>query len=139
MLNRDLSRLVLEIAPAHDASAVAPETFDAINRAYIERGSLLVWDGASERTIWGDPRINHAFRAWHDLHHIAGQHDFTLAGEIATMHAQCDALRARHGDNEFIRYACRVLDCEVAGQAKHFATYGEFPADQIGFTLEHLK
>lgn len=138
MLDRTLSQLVLAIAPRHTAAARAPETFGAITQAHGQRNDVLVWDGASESTIWGDARVNHAFRAWHDLHHITGWHDFTLAGELDTMRAQQAHLIAAHGDNAFTRRACAILECEIAGQARHYATYGEFPIDQLQFAKDYL-
>lgn len=138
MLDPVLNRIVLSLAPRHVASARAPETYRAIVDAHGQRGDILVWDGASDCTIFGDARVNHAFRAWHDFHHIAGAHDFTLAGEIATMRAQQRDLFAHIGWNECTRRIARIIEAEVQGQAEYFAAHGEFPADQIAFTKEHL-
>jgi hypothetical protein len=138
-LDRTFSQLVLAMAPRFDARAVAPETFADINRAYDPAAPIIVWQGASERTIFGCPKINHAFRAWHDWRHIAGQHDFTLAGEIATMRAQQHALIAAHGDNVYTRHCARIIACEVQGQAEHFARTGAFPVDELQFAKEYLS
>lgn len=126
-----MAQCVHSLAPSHVARSIAPGTFPDIMRA-----PGIVWDGASDATIWNDARINHAFRAWHDACHIAGQHDFTLAGEIATCEAQ---------KRDLLRFAPRapaqalqLLDIEIVGQALYAQKHGHFPLDQRTFTLERL-
>jgi hypothetical protein len=121
---------ILGLAPVHLAQALAPSTFAEVMRS----PSLVVWEGASDATIFRDARVNHAFRAWHDSLHIAGAHDFTLTGEIATMKAQCAALREAFPSAP--QWAFDILRAEVQGQAEYFAAHGTFPANQIAFTLE---
>lgn len=45
-------------------------------------GRIIVWTGASNRTIFGAPEINHAFRAWHDWCHLVLEADFSQAVSI---------------------------------------------------------
>jgi hypothetical protein len=127
VIRDDLNRLVLALAPPHEARAHAPGTFPDLIRC----GSLIVWDGASDCTIYGDARVNHAFRAWHDAAHIAGGFPFTLAGEIAACEFQIAQAYAR-----FPRLPdslAATIRREVIGQAEYFAAYGTFPANQIEF------
>lgn len=126
-LSRDLNRLILELAPRHIARAQAPSTFAELMRS----PDLVVWDGASDATIYGDARVNHAFRAWHDACHIAGGFEFTLAGEMLACEMQCRQVLQRYP-----RVHGRILAmirAEVIGQAEHFAATGLFPEDQIAF------
>lgn len=138
-LDRNFNRLVLAMAPQHIVACHAPETLNGIIQAHMQRGQLIIWSGASDRTIFGDARVNHAFRAWHDHHHIKGRHDFTLPGEVATMRAQVRSMFDTFGNNDATRYFTRVLQCEVQGQAEQYARTGAFPIDQLAFTKEYLK
>jgi len=113
----------------------SPATFAEI----MQSERLIVWQGASDKTIFGDACVNHAFRAWHDANHIAGLHDFTLAGELATMRAQQRDMFNTSGDNATTRLCARIIQAEVQGQAEYFARTGAFPIDQIAFTTEYLK
>lgn len=124
------NQAILFLAPLHVTRGHAPGTFEEIMQA-----PGIVWEGASDATVFGDARVNHAFRAWHDAHHIAGQFDFSLTGEIATMRAQQrDLVRAFPSCPA---WALDIIAAEVQGQAEYFAAHGAFPLDQIAFTLNH--
>lgn len=129
-LDPDLNRLVLAMAPAFVARPMAPQSLQDLLRC--DPGAPLpVWDGASEGTIYGDPRVNHAFRAWHDAGHIARGFSFDLQGEIAACRYQIETLRRRFPSvpDRF----CRYIRAEIIGQAEHFAEHGAFPVDQFEF------
>lgn len=124
--------LVLAMAPPFEARPVAPATLADLLRL---TGPLVVWDGASAATIYGDARVNHAFRAWHDAAHIDGQYPFTLEGEVAACEHQIACARRR-----FPRLPdslAALIRIEVVGQAEHFAAFGTFPADQSTFHWEY--
>ena len=90
---RELNQAILALAGGHVAQAVAPATFRDLMR--VGHAAVLpVWEGASDRTLYGDPRINHAARAWHDRAHLAGGFDFTPAGERAACALQLRQLEA---------------------------------------------
>lgn len=124
-----LNSAILELAPRFDARSNAPATFGDLMR----HGSsiLPVWDGASNATIYKDPRVNHAFRAWHDACHVAGQYDFTLEGERAACEMQQRQLVERYPSAP--QWALDLLHTEVIGQAEYFAAHGAFPLDQEAF------
>lgn len=134
MLRHDLNSLVLAFAPPHDARATAPASLPELMAHASLGGSLAVWDGASECTIYGDARVNHAFRAWHDAAHIAGGFGFTLEGERAACEYQIAQARAVFP--RLPEWIVRALRAEVTGQAEYFAAHGTFPADQIAFFSE---
>lgn len=127
---------------AWEARDVAPETFEEARASYAERGRVVVWNGASDNTVYAKPRDNWAARAWHDFHHIRGGYKFTLEGERATCEAQGVDLEILHAagvlDQNEAADAWRLLRLEVIGQAEHFAEHGEFPADQVAFTNERF-
>lgn len=132
-LSREFNQAILAIAPVHTAAAFAPGTFTELMQC--ER--RIVWEGASDITIYADPRVNHAMRAWHDDCHKAGAFDFTLLGERATCEAQISILRNRFpGVPSFIIDAIRA---DVIGQAEFFALHGAFPVDQVAFVREAIN
>lgn len=112
---------------------------DLMSQDYATTGRLKVWQGASDRTIFGDPCINWAFRAWHDYCHVVGKHGFTLEGERLTATRQIRNMRAAYGYSGVARVGWdKVLWIEVVEQAEHFAATGAFPVDQRAFMLNRL-
>jgi len=80
-----------------------PETYEELIALLDAGGRMLVYSGASERTIYGDPEVNYAFRAWHDWCHWRGRYDFSYEGERAACAMQGDHLIARYGDSSQTR------------------------------------
>lgn len=116
------SKLVFE------AKDIAPNTYADLR---ANTGSLVVFAGASDSTIYGDPYVNWCFRAFHDYLHISMNAEFSLEGEIlvAREHARLigsDGL----GD---------ILMAEVKGQVEYFAKHGAFPVNQYEFIAGYLK
>ena len=93
-------------------------------------GELVVWSGASDKTIYGNPSVNWAFRAWHDSVHLDHGIGLTIPGEIAVARIQASLLGGRLGD---------VLYAEVGGQAEYYMKNGHFPVDQKGFIQDYLS
>jgi hypothetical protein len=108
----------------YDVSDHAPNTLDELARA----PRLIVYAGASDRTIYGDPQVNWAFRAWHDNVHKATGLGFDLAGEVAVARIQCAAIPDARDR--------ALLWADIVGQTLYFARFGIFPADQRGFVTE---
>lgn len=105
-------------------------------RAYRATGKLVIWSGASDNTVFGDASINWLFRAWHDFSHIRSgvcnrEHGplgcFEPIAEYAVADWQCVGL----SDS-----LAKIVQLEVSGQARHFATTGKFIVDQVAYTLE---
>lgn len=129
-MTRDLNQLVLAMAPAYVPRSFAPSTLADL----MGTGPLVIWDGASDQTIYQDARVNHAFRAWHDAAHMAGHFPFTLEGE----HAACEfqIAQARAVFPRLPESLAAAIRAEVIGQAEYFAANGMFPANQLVFHLE---
>ena len=121
------NRLVLEMAPAFEAKAIAPSTFAELRSS----PRLIVWEGASDQTIYGDANVNHAFRAWHDSCHLIGGFDFTLAGERQAAELQIRQVLQRYPQAP--RQWLDIIRAEVTAQAEYLEANGEFPADQLAF------
>lgn len=129
MFNAEFNSKILRLAPKHEAKDTAPDTFASLLANKYSR--LVVWAGASEKTIYGDPSVNWAFRAWHDALHIKLNADFTLQGEILVAREQATLI-----DSDAM---ASLIMAEVQGQAEYFAKHGEFPVDQQQFIMEYLK
>lgn len=74
-------------------SLTLPHTYEELIHQIEAHGIFVVWSGASEHTIFGDPEINYAFRAWHDWCHWRRKSDFSPSGEIAVAHHAASRLR----------------------------------------------
>lgn len=121
-----------------DVSADAPQGFDSLVAHYAETGRIMVWNGASDRTIFADSQVNFAFRAWHDSRHIVGGFDFTQAGELGVAAMQKANILAIY-DGAQAAFYCRLLDAEIMGQFHYFEIHGGFPLDQKGFVVAYLE
>jgi len=131
-----LRHAVQQLAPEFIPRSVAPATFRQLVEAAQGR-AIPVWSGASDKTIWGDVRTNHAFRAWHDAAHLVGRYPFTLAGEEAAWRTQVATLCFHYPQAPLLWG--RLLWIEIVEQAYFHAEYGQFPADQIAFTMAKLE
>lgn len=100
-------------------------------------GRMVVWSGGSDATIFGDPEVNYAFRAWHDWCHLNGNYPFTVEGEAAAATTQAAHLIKLYGAEKSRPWRA-LLKAEVVGQAEYYAEHGQFPANQVGFDLEYL-
>ena len=100
---------------------------------------MLVWSGGSENTIYAEPEVNWAFRAWHDWCHYRGAHDFTPEGERSVFELQRSHLLLFYGDSLQTRRWIRILRAEVIGQQEYFYRYGHYPHDQRAFVEVYLK
>lgn len=115
---------------------IAPNTLDEVN-ASMATGRLTVYAGNSDQTIFGDAKVNHAFRAWHDHAHWRGQYDFTQAGEYNTFLLQVIDMQELCPD--FCELWFKLLDCEVNKQVEYYINTGQFVTDQLNFTKGILK
>jgi len=129
MLLSSLNRQIIQQANQirFKVAEYAPSTYEELAS---NAGILTVWGGASDNTIYGDPKVNHAFRALHDRLHLRHNIPFTLEGEVALARIQ-----ASQFEGDLIQ---RAVFLEVAGQAIYFNQHGEFPKDQVSFIRERL-
>lgn len=136
-----------DIATMHMASRLFPKGFDTSDtldvnslddvRAAIaaNHGRMIVWSGASDRTIYGDPSVNHAYRAWHDWCHLDTGGDFSVDGEQKAARRQMDQLSEVFGEgHEDFALWCFLLHCEGVEQAAYTHRTGNFVVYQREFT-----
>jgi hypothetical protein len=111
-------------------SDFAPQTFEDMIRAYQDSKRLVIWSGASDKTIYGAPEMNYLFRAMHDLAHIQCMADFTLSGETRV---------ALHQMSQVGTELAKIIRIEVISQIEFLNQYGNFPENQVNFTINQLK
>lgn len=121
-----------------EVSDQAPQTYDELVALLDAGGRMVVWSGGSARTIFADPVVNYAFRAWHDWCHWRGRHPFTPAGEQACFRRQCRHLRALYGRGPRTRRWIRLLAADLLGQQRYYERHGRFPEDQRAFVRAYL-
>lgn len=120
-----------------DVSSKAPQDFESLLAHYDKTGRILVWNGASEQTIFADSEVNFAFRAWHDSKHITGGFNFMRKGEISAMRAQqMDVVTLYNGPT--MHFFCDLIKAEVQGQFDYKERRGGFPVDQLAFVRAYL-
>lgn len=121
----------------YDVSADAPDTYRTLVAHYDKTGRIVVWSGASERTVFACRETNYAFRAWHDSKHILFNLPFTMDGEAEVMRLQQADVRALY-DGQRADLFCNILEAEVIGQGEYNMLYGGYPADQVAFVAAYL-
>lgn len=118
-------------------AANAPDTLAKLKAQARRDGIITVSSLHSDLTIYGDPEVNYAARAWHDACHILADAEFDDAGERAVCELQCKQLRMVYGDASS-RLFQAVVRAEVVGQLEYKREFGEFPDDQRTFVSQYL-
>lgn len=129
MLDYELNNKILKLAPKFIAKDIAPHSFETLKSN--STAGLVVWAGASDQTIYGDSKVNHAFRAWHDSLHIKLNAPFTLEGERLVGLEQARILKSD--------LQGQIIVAEVVGQIEYYSGYSLFPIDQVKFIKNYLK
>jgi len=111
----------------YNVNEIAPDTYDKLRG---NAGILTVWDGASDNTIYADPAINWAFRAWHDKVHLKYDLDFSIESEL---------ILAKLAASQFDGKIADIVYAEVGGLVEYFRDNGRFPTDQAKFVKEYAK
>ncbi len=137
-LNNAVSFITSKLVPDFNVADDAPSTYQDL-KAHLDAGkTFTAAREGSEHTIFGNPKINYAFRAWHDWCHWTGEFDFSLSGECATCSLQIEHLRSFYGVNDRTDYWARLLIAEVIGQRRYFEKYQCYITDQRAFARAYL-
>jgi hypothetical protein len=143
-LDRSFNIAVLHIANklcpgGYEVADDAPDTYEKL-RAHLDlKKQMKVWSGGSETTIYAEPEVNWAFRAWHDWCHYNGAHAFTPEGERAVFEMQRSHLLLFYTDCLRTRQWTKILRAEVMGQQEYFYKHGFYPQDQRAFVEAYLN
>ena len=124
--------------PHYIVSDDAPSTFRQL-KAHLDAGkTLVVAKEGSDHTIFADPAVNCAFRAWHDWTHWNGNYDFSLYGESATCCLQLDHLYSFKGVTPETYRWSRLLIAEIIGQRQYYEKYQAYIRDQRAFVRTYV-
>lgn len=143
-LDYQLNSAILEVAArvfpdGFDVSDDAPGTWKEL-KAHLDAGKrMLVYSGGSESTIYIDPAVNFAFRAWHDHLHWVNNYDFSVDGEVGVCAEQCRVLASMAKDELQAARWCKIIQAEVIGQKLYHRLHDRFPDDQRGFVQAYLN
>ena len=99
-------------------------------RHWHAKGSILVWTGASDRTIYGDAYVNWMFRAWHDLCHLNSGVCNREHGKLGCFEVSAEYDVADYQCRGLSDLLAQVVQREVVGQATHYSNTGESIHDQ---------
>jgi|GEM_PF-5470849 len=139
-LNCAIMKITDRILPrGYEITSRAPSSYEELQQLLNAGARLKVWPERSDCTIYADPKVNHAFRAWHDWSHWIAAQPFTLEGERAVAAAQCRHLLSDFGDNALTRRWRPIIEAEVVGQNEYRARHLRFPIDQFSFVLAYLQ
>lgn len=110
--------------------------YETMRSEWLSTGSIQVNTEHSDGTIFGEPRINWLFRAWHDYCHLLVDAGFDAQGERLAADEQIRQVYALPGlsDAEKLLYS-RIIDIEVNGQVDYYVAHNDFPPDQYAFFL----
>ena len=138
----DLNSAILKITDClmsgFEVSDTAPSSCRALKEHLDAGKTMVVAREGSECTIFGDPKVNFAFRAWHDWCHWVGEFDFSVHGERAACNMQIEHIYQFFGVTEQTRGWAQILVAEVIGQRKYYEKYGAYVSDQRAFARAYL-
>ncbi|MDE2096219.1 MAG: hypothetical protein KGL39_03170 [Patescibacteria group bacterium] len=120
-----------------DAAHSAPDSLAALNKHIETTRRILVSRDHSDNTIFSDPEINWAFRAWHDWTHWRIQAEFDLVGEVEVALRQVKDLTTVYGPAFGNRYQ-PIIFAEGIGHTLLKELTGKFPIDQRRFDAAFL-
>lgn len=109
------------------------QAFDQMKHHYKTTGKIVIWMGESDNTIFGEPKLNHIFRAWHDFIHVTYNQDFGFAGESMVGTIQIHQL-----PSDWL-FEKELLTSEILGQNQYYRQHKEFVKDQRKFAYDYLQ
>lgn len=114
----------------------APNSYEALMSEFgvclTHLVPFTVWDGASDKTVFTSPQINHAFRFIHDTDHCLLQQGLTHDGEVAVITPFIYEVYHAAGFVAAILCACDLLGQLWYGTNNH----GAFVDDQAAFVKQ---
>ena len=127
---RDVTHRIAAKNPVpYSVAEHAPGSFKELKAA--STSPLVIYAGASDRTIYGEPSANWLQRAIHDTLHLKLEAGTDPLGELRVALAQALEVARVSGD-----LLADFAFCDTAGQTWAMQKFGCFPVDQIGFDVE---
>jgi hypothetical protein len=110
------------------------EDYEGLKNDFFINKSFKISTLFSDNTIFGDPKINHLNRLYHDFLHLYHNLDFTFESELILNYYTIQEGR-RFGLNDF---DLELLNIDTGGQIVYFFENKNFPQDQRKFVLGEL-
>lgn len=114
----------------------APDTYDALvdelRLSAVTLAPFRVWAGASDKTVFTSPQINHAFRFVHDTDHVRLGADLSHYGEVKVIVPFIHEVFHAAGFVAAVICACDLLGQLCYGTNNH----GAFVDDQESFVKQ---
>lgn len=124
-----LNKRILELGNNARTSDNAPNTWAELKAAGLN--DLVVWPGASDKTIYGSAEVNIALRHWHDRIHLEHGLGFTLEDELKVAAIHIEQL---HEDSHK-----RIIQADIEEQVRWYYQTGTYVQDQFSFIEECLS
>jgi len=105
----------------------------------FDAGEFVAPSNNSGYTVFDDPQVNYAMRAWHDWTHWKLRRTFQNVHENQVNDQQKRDLIKVFGRTPQTMRWCKILDADTVGQLQYKKKYGDFPVDQHAFVLAYLN
>ena len=111
-------------------------SYEAMRAEWLLTGSIQVNTDHSDGTIFGHPRVNWLFRAWHDYCHLLVNAPFDAQGEKRAADEQIRQVYAHPSLSDADKpLFARIIGIEVNGQVDYYLAHNSFPPDQLAFFM----
>ena len=132
--SESLNQHVRHLSPAmYTVRPDAPNTYQELVEAW-NYGELIVSGEHCDQSIYGDPTVNIAFRAWHDSIHLYDGLTFSFEDEYWVAFAQCQQIKALGAS----QWDIDLLWADTFGQVCYFDKWGRFPDNQRAFVASWI-
>ena len=119
----------------YDIGDPAPSTLQELQDHINTTGRMLVWNGASDKTIYACPETNWAWRAWHDWCHYTFDLEFDKDGERTACEIQKRHIQLTYGPRPQAKLFCNLIEFEIMSQFEYKEVFGNFPEDQMALAV----
>jgi hypothetical protein len=127
-LGDGVQRIVKQKQLTFEAKSNAPATIAELVSAATSR--LVVFSEFSENTVYGDPAMNRAQRAWHDGIHLRLGAGFDPVSELRVARQQAHEMALITGDR-----LAEWVYADLYASILHMVKYGVFPDHQLSLVL----
>ena len=136
--SKQLEAFILAMAPPFEACVDAPSTYEELCKELDTHKPggiepVRVYSGGCYDTIFSEPKVNHALRAWHDLTHYNESLGFGLSDEIQVANMQVLDAEALAEEYDLTETDINVLWYELAGQRMYYDIHNEYVIEQNRF------
>lgn len=105
-------------------------------RVTAQGGTIKVFSGASDLTIFTHKHGNYAFRFWHDYLHYLHNLDFSHHSEILVGYMHVQEVQKEFGNDSL---ESKLIRADTIGQTDYNRKYGKFPDNQLEFAKQYIE